>query len=271
VAAVEISGKSAELAGLKSELDLLRHRLAELEPRFESHSMDLLRCVLANVPDFIAMLAPDGTMLFLNRVREGASLDAVLGKSVYDYTAPGQVAEYRACVDRVVRTGRRERIEQDARLSDGTTAWFETRLEPIRDGERVIALIAIATDVSPRKRAAKALRESEVKLRVAVDAAGIGLWSWDIRSDEVVWEDALCALFALPVGTAPTGRDGYVAMVHPEDRTRAAEAIGRGVTAGAWDDEHPSFDPTAPSDGCSSKGACCVMPTATSCSARSST
>ena len=233
-----MNGDTTPLAGLQSELHALRPRPGELEPRFESHAMELLRCVLANAPDFIAMLAPDGTILFVNRVRGGATLDAVLGKTVYDYTAPGQVAAYRACVEAVLRTGTAGWIEHEAQLSDGTTAWYETRLGPIRDGESVIAVILIATDVSPRKRAARALRESEVKLRMAADASGIGLWSWDMRSDVVAWEPVICGIFGLAPGTAPAGREGFVALVHPEDRSRVAEDIQRGVGVGTWEDEY---------------------------------
>jgi PAS domain S-box-containing protein len=96
-----------------------------------------------------------------------------------------------------------------------------------------LATLAIESD-----RRAAALSESEEKLRMAVDAAGVGLWSWDVRRDLVTWEDPLCAIFGLPRGTAPIGREGYVALVHPDDRERVGAAIARGVAAGSWEDEY---------------------------------
>jgi PAS domain-containing protein len=107
---------------------------------------------------------------------------------VLDFTMPDHVAAYRASLEHVSRTGEPCRLEQEARLSDGSLAWFETRLEPIRDGGKVIAVLVIATDISRRIRADKALRESEAKLRMSVDASGIGLWSWNTATDVVVWE-----------------------------------------------------------------------------------
>lgn len=233
-----MSADPTPLAGLRSDLDTLRRRLAEREPRFGSPPMELLRCVLESAPDYIGMLAPDGTILFVNRVREGSTLDRVIGTSAYDYQAPADRAAYRACVERVVRTGKPNAIDAVANLSNGRIARFETRFGPVRDGNQVIAVSIIATDVTANRQAMQALRESQAKLRMAVDTAGVGLWSWDIRTDHVAWEDTLCALFGLPPGTVPAGREGFLTLIHPDDRQHAAEGIARGVAAGEWEDEY---------------------------------
>jgi PAS domain S-box-containing protein len=89
-----------------------------------------------------------------------------------------------------------------------------------------------------RDRAAFALRESEVKLRLAVQTAGIGLWSWHIHADKVVWEPELCAIFGLPPGDGPATRAAYLALLYPEDRERARRTIGDGLETGAWEGEH---------------------------------
>jgi two-component system cell cycle sensor histidine kinase/response regulator CckA len=227
-----------KLTTLRTELDSLRKRLVEQEPAFESHSMDLLRVVLANAPWFISMLSLDGTILFSNRVREGGSLDEAVGVCVYDFLPPSQRDALRACIEDVVRTGKPSSCESEAHLRTGRVAWFESQVAPIMEGAEVIALVAISTDITARKRVHQALRRSEEKLRVAVDAAGLGLWSWDPRSDHTAWEDALCAIFGLDPGRAPRGRDGYVALVHPEDRQEVHDVIGRGVAAGGWENEY---------------------------------
>jgi PAS domain S-box-containing protein len=229
---------TANVADLQTELEALRRRLAELEPGFDAHSMELLRCVLANAPDVIAMAAPDGTILFLNRVQNAVPYEAVLGTNIFDYAAPGKAAEYRERIDGVLRTGLPETIEVDARLASGTLAQLEVRVGPILDGGKVIALTFIATDVTARRRDALALLASEAKLRMAVDSAGIGLWSWDPASDVVLWEDTLCTIFGFPPGQPPKGRTAYLQLVHPDDRARRAEIIARGVQEGRWEDEY---------------------------------
>jgi two-component system cell cycle sensor histidine kinase/response regulator CckA len=83
--------------------------------------------------------------------------------------------------------------------------------------------------------------ESEEKVRMAVDAAGVGLWTWDPARDELVWDAALSAIFGWPAGTYPTTRDGYFALIHPDDRERAAVRLADGMTAGRWEDEYRVF------------------------------
>jgi PAS domain S-box-containing protein len=96
-----------------------------------------------------------------------------------------------------------------------------------------LATLAIESD-----RRAVALRESEEKLRMTVDAAGVGLWSWDPGADVVTWEASLCAIFGLPPGSSPVGRDGFVARVHPDDRASTGAVVARGLAAGHWEDEY---------------------------------
>src|SRR5690606_13718197 len=61
------------------------------------------------------------------------------------------------------------------------------------------------------------------RLELAIDAADIGMWDWNIRTDEMVWSNH-CHLIA---GVAPgdfTGtRSAFLALVHPDDRERVAQ------------------------------------------------
>jgi two-component system cell cycle sensor histidine kinase/response regulator CckA len=222
----------------RSDLAALRKSLEGRAPSGHAFSSALLACVLEHTPGYVTLVAPDGTILYVNRVREGLSLDATLGASVYDFSPLGQRDVLRACIEGVLRTGEPDSCESDARFADGQTGYYESRVAPIKEGHDVVALSILSLDVTGRKRVLQALRQSEEKVRMAVDAAGIGLWSWDPRSDEVVWEDALCAIFGFTPGSAPRGRDAFIALVHPEDRAHAGEVIGRGVVAGHWEDEY---------------------------------
>ena len=55
------------------------------------------------------------------------------------------------------------------------------------------------------------------RLRQAVEAAGLGLWEYDLDSGELTWSDRTRALYGHPPG-APVTYEGYVAQLHPEER-----------------------------------------------------
>lgn len=91
---------------------------------------------------------------------------------------------------------------------------------------------------------ARALERRELRLRLALEAGGLGVWEWDRAAGTVVWDRTLEAIFGLEPGGAPTTFEGYVATVHPEDRDVVIAVIERAVTRGEpYRVEHRAIGP----------------------------
>ena len=84
-----------------------------------------------------------------------------------------------------------------------------------------------------RKRAEQALRESEERLRLAIEAAEIGTWDLNCLTGENRWDRRCKALFGFPP-EAYVEYKTFLAVLHPNDRARVLETIQRSV--------HPSSD-----------------------------
>ena len=76
------------------------------------------------------------------------------------------------------------------------------------------------------------LQVSEGRLRLALDAGRMGVWDWNIATNEVRWSDNLEAIHGLAPGTFPGTLEGFQAIVHPDDRERVAHAIDQAVQNG---------------------------------------
>ncbi|MCU1354544.1 MAG: hypothetical protein JWM05_3753 [Acidimicrobiales bacterium] len=76
------------------------------------------------------------------------------------------------------------------------------------------------------------LQHGEFLLDLAADAAGVGAWEWDIATGAVRWNGALEALYGLEPGTFPGTYDGYVELLHPDDRANARQAVQRTLEEG---------------------------------------
>jgi serine phosphatase RsbU (regulator of sigma subunit)/PAS domain-containing protein len=76
-------------------------------------------------------------------------------------------------------------------------------------------------------------------LRLALDAAQMGTWRWDVATDRVEWDDQLHALFGLEPGTFAGTLAAYEALLHPDDRARVIAAVEDGMRRDApWRFDH---------------------------------
>ena len=79
------------------------------------------------------------------------------------------------------------------------------------------------TDITDRKRAETALRESQGALARAQATAHLGSWTIDFGSGRITWSDETCRILGQPFGVPPE-RDLYLRLAHPDDAGRVAAA-----------------------------------------------
>jgi PAS domain S-box-containing protein len=147
-----------------------------------------------------------------------------IGRTVMEML-PEYGARYEEEFRRVLATGIpvfEKEIEGYTDSDPGVRHWWLESWYPIFDNQGAVeGLSVVAQDVSALKRAEASLRQRETQLRVAVEAANLSAYEWDIPSGIVtrlgeVPEDA-------PLGARYTF-DDLVSMVHPDDQ---ASMLGR--------------------------------------------
>jgi PAS domain S-box-containing protein len=84
-----------------------------------------------------------------------------------------------------------------------------------------------------RTRAEDAVRDSEERLRLAMNAGHLGLWDWDLLQNTVTWSETVGPLFGLSPGARSGSYDDFLARVHPTDRDMVRSAVERSVHEGA--------------------------------------
>lgn len=117
---------------------------------------------------------------------------------------------------------------------EGEERWVDYSAGRIEfDGQT--AALGTAVDITDRKQAEIALRQSEERLHLAQRAAGAVAWDWNLLTDELVLSGG--AGEVLEIGGVPlpgTSRDFLQRCIHPEDHDRVLAAV-REVTKGGKD------------------------------------
>ena len=93
-----------------------------------------------------------------------------------------------------------------------------------------------AADQAPRRPPRPRRDERSDQLRQALEAADIGLWDWDLRTDRLLMSANMKALLAIGTGDGDEPFGSFLKIVHPEDRARFAAALKKAV------DQRASFD-----------------------------
>jgi PAS domain S-box-containing protein len=116
---------------------------------------------------------------------------------------------------------------------DGTTHWLSANGQMFFDEQgKPFRMVGFTSDVTPRKLAEEELRRSEVYLAEAQRLSSTGSFSWNPRTDKIIWSEENYRIFGISRDLAPT-RELIRPRIHPEDRDSNDETITKAVTAGS--------------------------------------
>ena len=132
---------------------------------------------------------------------------------------PDDAAAYRATFRKAI-DGRNSYLTHYrlVRPNDGRVIWVEERGHTVFDqpGDSP-RLYGVATDVTARREAEERLREQEERLRLAVEATGVGIFDYDPATGRQTFCEQAMQIWGFPPGTDPTP-ELVLNAVHPDDR-----------------------------------------------------
>jgi PAS domain S-box-containing protein len=97
-----------------------------------------------------------------------------------------------------------------------------------------VPLMILAAALQERERAEDRARKDEERLTLALSAAQMGTWDWDIPADKASWAGNSRQIFGLSETDPNISLEYFLSLVKPEDRASVSQAIGRAVEQGDW-------------------------------------
>jgi PAS domain S-box-containing protein len=147
-----------------------------------------------------------------------------LGRLYWEVVPSALGGELERTLRQAMETGASVEAEMPSVLRPGAT--ISLRVFRFQDG------LAISfRDITRRRQRQQAVREQAVRLDLAMAAAGLGDWSWDIGGDLVTLSPRAAVIFGLPAGPMLTWTT-IQSLINPADRERMVAAVMGALEAG---------------------------------------
>lgn len=222
---------------LIDEITALRRRISELEsivdnpdPSVETADEKETKfgLFMDNSPVVAWMKDEMGRHVYINRTFEkffGISRDDWFGKTDYEIWNQEVAQSLRENDLAVLASGQpREFTEYTIAPSGDKCIWLSFKF-PFRDSSGANFIGGIALDITAQKNMETALKKSEERLRLALQASKAGTWEWNLDTGENYWSDELWSLYGLEPNCCEPCYETWRQTIHTDDRAMTERTV----------------------------------------------
>ena len=169
--------------------------------------------------DLVAEVSDELRMLYLSPNFEevlGWNIEEYLGSSAYESIHPEDAESVGQALRKALDRGSAAVVHR-LRHADGTWRYFESSARSYCKADGETRLVMIARDIGDRRRAEEALRRSEERLALALDATSDGVWELRLPEDKWGRSDVWYDLTGFKRGELERWEEEHGSIIHPDD------------------------------------------------------
>lgn len=192
--------------------------------------LERYRLISERARDIVWLLEPNGKIIEINQAAVdtyGYTREELLEKNIADLREPSSLPMLAEHL-RTANEGHTQ-FETAHVRKDGTTLPVEVSASGADFGGKRL-ILGIVRDVTERRRSEEALRESETRLRLALEASELATWVWHLETNEIFWNNQHFLLFGMQPRPNPVVPDDFFSHVHPDDRQRISGLLQKAIT-----------------------------------------
>jgi PAS domain S-box-containing protein len=223
----ELSRINNELANLQRELARANADLVASQKKLAISEQRYLRLTECS-PIAIFELDASGRCLYTNahwQTISGLTADESLGDGWQRALDPRDAPDFLKERDLARQAGGEFIREVRFVNTRGEQRWAQVHSRPIpaENGEAA-GRVSTVEDITERKRTEEALQASERRLKLALQAGGLGAFEHHLRDDRILVSPEFCQVVDWPLQTSISHND-WVELMHPDDRSRVLARV----------------------------------------------
>ncbi|MBI5674788.1 MAG: PAS domain S-box protein [Nitrospirae bacterium] len=198
--------------------DITEKKKAEEALRESEENLRLYQTLIDQSYDSVEVVDPEtGCILNVNKktcADLGYSREELLSMKVFDIDPMVKPSDFPKIMEELRRTG--GGVWNGVHLrKDGSTFPVEVSLNLVQLDRCYI--VAVARDMTERKKSEEALREKELLLSDSQQIAHIGSWKYDMTG-RITWSDETYRIYGVSPNTFTPTPESFINLIHPDDR-----------------------------------------------------
>ncbi|MBI5954825.1 MAG: PAS domain S-box protein [Chloroflexi bacterium] len=149
-----------------------------------------------------------------------------VGKTDFDFFTTEHAQQAFDDEQEIIRTGQPISKEERETWNNRPDRWVSTTKLPLCDeDEKIIGTFGISMNITERKQAEEALRESEQRFRLASWATKDIIWERNFSANTISWNNRLLRLLHYLAEEVEPTVDWWQDHIHPDERAKVMDSI----------------------------------------------
>ncbi|WP_071189940.1 PAS domain-containing protein [Trichormus sp. NMC-1] len=109
---------------------------------------------------------------------------------------------------------------------NGAIRWIWSRCFPIKNEQGDLEYFGSVTeDITEYKQVEEERKKTQERLTLALEAANMGIWDWEIQTNKTLWSSNMGLIYGLPNNTLCPSPEEFLYLIYPEDRDNFTKAV----------------------------------------------
>ena len=189
-----------------------------------------LAAVAERTDNGVVILTPDGEVEWVNIGFErilGYTLEEMRGRRPTPILqGPGTDHEMVAYMRGMIEQRRGFDTEIVYYTKSGQARWLQVNSQPIHDESgRFSGFMVMVSDITERKLIMEEIRTLAMRLQMATEGSGVGIWDLNLQTNELVWDETMYTMYGIRPESFGHVYEAWRDSLHPDDLKRVESRL----------------------------------------------